>query len=302
MILSKKQQAIIALIVANIIWGAGAPIFKWSLQNIHPFTLAFLRFSIASILILPFALKDLKVEKRDISKIFLLSFFGVTVNISFYFLALNQTASINAPIISSASPIFIIIASFFFLKEKLKLKNILGSLIGLSGILIIVISPIIERGIDASVIGNIFLIISTLAYIIYFILTKEIDGKHKPIALAFYSFIIGAFTFLPMLVQEVSIFGFLKDLNMQGIIGIIFGAIFSSSIAYFLFYWGMQKLTASEAGLFAYLDPVMAVLIAIPLLGEVPTITYIIGSIFIFAGIYIAEGRLHYHPLHLLKK
>ncbi|EKE12839.1 MAG: hypothetical protein ACD_13C00135G0001, partial [uncultured bacterium] len=50
--LQTKQQAILALIVANIIWGAASPIFKLSLQNIPPFTLAFLRFFLGSILLI----------------------------------------------------------------------------------------------------------------------------------------------------------------------------------------------------------------------------------------------------------
>jgi len=300
--LSKKQQAVIALIITNIIWGAAAPIFKWSLQNIHPFTLAFLRFAIASAILFPFAIREVNIERKDIPQIFLLSFFGITVNISFFFLALTRTASINAPIIGSAAPLFIILASVFFLKEKLKMRVLFGACMGFIGIFLIVARPIIESGFDSSVVGNLFLIVATIGSIIHVILTKEIDRKHKPIALAFCSFVIGAFTFLPMLTQEVAVYGFLKNLTMAGIVGIIFGGVFSSALAYFLFYWSMQNISASEAGLFTYLDPIIAVLIAVPLLGEIPTTTYIVGSLLIFGGIYTAEGRVHYHPLHLLKK
>ena len=76
------RTAVIALIIANIIWGAAPPIFKWALQDIGPFTLAFLRFFLATILILPFAYKRLSIEKEDVAEVFLIGFLGVTLNIA----------------------------------------------------------------------------------------------------------------------------------------------------------------------------------------------------------------------------
>src|SRR3989344_9043080 len=113
--LSKHHLAIFALIIANIIWGAASPIFKWSLQDIQPFTLAFLRFFIGALLLLPFTLHNLHIQKRDWVKLSLLSLSGITINISFFFIAIQMTSSINAPIIASAAPVFIIVGSFLFL-------------------------------------------------------------------------------------------------------------------------------------------------------------------------------------------
>ncbi len=48
------MSPILALIITNIIWGAASPIFKFALQNIPPFTLAFIRFFFAGLLFLPF--------------------------------------------------------------------------------------------------------------------------------------------------------------------------------------------------------------------------------------------------------
>src|SRR5258708_32548408 len=99
MSLSKTQKAILALILANLIWGAAPPLFKWSLENIQPFTLAFLRFFLGALIILPFCYKNLKIAKKNWLSFFLLAFIGVTINISFFFLSLQKTESINVPII-----------------------------------------------------------------------------------------------------------------------------------------------------------------------------------------------------------
>src|SRR3989338_6900538 len=97
----RHRKAILALILANIIWGAASPIFKFSLQNIPPFTLAFIRFYGASLILLVMTYPYLKIERKDWLKMVLLSFFGVTFNISFFFLGLKLAPSINAPFISS---------------------------------------------------------------------------------------------------------------------------------------------------------------------------------------------------------
>ena len=89
-------------------------------------------------------------------------------------------------------------------------------------------------------------------------------------------------------------------LDYRGWIGIIFGVIFSSAIAYSLYNYGISKIDAQEVGIFGYIDPIIAILIAVPLLHEYPTLYFYMGTFFVFIGIVIAEGRIHWHPFHKL--
>lgn len=298
MSLSKHQQAILALILANIIWGAASPIFKWALTNIEPFTLAFLRFSLAALILFPFALGNLRVKREDWGKLILLSLAGITFNISFFFFGLRLSPSINAPIIATAGPIFLLAGCLFVLKERLKLKVISGTSLGFLGVILIILRPLFEDGLNLAVLGNLFFVAATLGSVTHTIFTKEIIAKYTPVTITFWSFLIGAATFLPFFFWEVGKFGFLSNLATPGLSGIIFGVFFSSTVAYFAYHWAIKNLLAQEVGVFAYLDPMVALLIAIPLLGEIPTPTYLLGAILVFLGIFIAEGRLPYHPLH----
>lgn len=298
----RLQEPVLALIVANFIWGAASPIFKWSLTNIEPFTLAFLRFLIATIIILPFVLKNLGFEKKDAGKMLLMAFFGTTINISFFFLALQKTSSINAPIIASAGPIFLFLGSTMFLKEKLKAKTIAGGIIGFLGVLVIVLLPIIEKGLDKSFLGNVYLIVATIAAVIHTILIKELAKKYKALTLVFWTFFIATVTFFPLFFWEVQNHGLLTNLDYKGIIGILFGGVLSSAVAYYLFYYAIEKMNVADVGVFAYMDPVVAILIAAPLLGELPDALFVMGTFLIFFGIYVSEGRIPYHPLHKLRK
>lgn len=297
-------MAILAVITANIIWGATPPIFKWALEEINPFTLAFARFFLASIIFIPF-LKghSLKIKTRDWPLLFVMSFFGIFLHISFFFLGLEISSSINAPIIASAAPIFIILGGIFFLKEHPGVKKIAGGAIGLLGVLVIVILPALGQEFDGSVLGNLFFILATLGMVIQAFALKKLSKKYDPITLVYWSFLLATLMFFPTFINEAINGGITpSNIGVQAVIGIIFGGVFASCIAYFCFYYGIKYLLASEVGIFTYIDPVVAILIAMPLLGEVPTPTYIIGAVLVFLGIYIAEGRIHYHPIHLLAK
>ena len=296
--LTKHKQAILALILTNIIWGAASPIFKWSLTNIHPFTLAFLRFALATVIISLFALSHLRVKRSDWLALIYLSLTGITVNISFFFLGLKLAPSINAPIIATSGPIFLLVACLFVLKEKLKLKVALGTALGFLGVALIILRPLFENGFDTAVLGNLFFVIATLGAVVHTIFIKKLAPNYEPLTLTFWSFLIGSVTFLPFFVFEVKKFGFLPNLAIPGATGIVFGVLFSSALAYLLYHWAIKNLLAQEVGVFAYLDPAVALLIAIPLLGETPTPTYLLGAALVFFGIFVAEGRIPYHPIH----
>ncbi len=299
---NQHNKAILALITANIIWGAAAPIFKLALQNIPPFTLAFLRFFGATMILFPFAASNLWIKRDDWLKLILLSIFGITVNITFFFLGLKFAPSINAPIISSSGPVFIYLFSIFFLHEKNHPKVLLGTLISLVGVFIIVGQPLLSQGLNGQILGNIFFILATLGAVLHAIICKEICVKYNASSITFWSFLIGSLTFLPFFLYEMVNLHPFDTVDYRGWLGLGFGIFLSSALAYSLFDWGIKKIDAQEVGLFYYIDPIIAAMIAIPFLGEVITSVFLLGSLLVFSGIFIAEGRLHYHPLHKLRR
>ncbi len=298
------MNPILALIITNVIWGAASPVFKFALTNIPPFILGFLRFFGASFLLLPFAVKNWKkMSLPDFGLILLGSFFAININIGFFFLGLQKTTSINAPIIASSQPIFLYIFAIIFLKEKMHKKVFHGLLIALIGVIIIIVSPLLlDGGIslgakEGALEGNLYLVIATLGAVINALIFKKVLRRVNMWQVTFISFVFGALLFIPVMLPEFATWSF-ADLNSNGWVGIIYGVVFSSAIAYGLFNYGISKITAQEVGIFAYIDPVVAVAVAIPLIHEYPTPAFYIGTFFVFLGIFIAEGRVHYHPLH----
>lgn len=176
-------------------------------------------------------------------------------------------------------------------------------IIGTIGILAIVLEPIYYNGLYGNVLGNFLIVLATISGVIGMLTGRTLFQKYNPLVLTFWAFVISAISFLPPAIAEnIQNPTILASLDIRGIIGIIFGSIFSSAMAYGLFAYGLSKIQASEASLFIYIDPISGTILSYFMLHEPITIPFLIGTFFIFMGIFIAERRIHYHPISKLRK
>lgn len=299
------NRAVLALLITNIIWGASPPIYKLALTNIPPFTLAFLRFLIAGLIFLPLAIRVWKpITGRDLFFVCVSAFFGITVNITFFFLGLQRGISINSTLIASSGPVFIFVLAILFLREKFHPKVFVGMMVALCGVLVVVFSPYLNGGYFSKNVGtlaNLFFVAATFGAVADTLIAKRVLGRVNFVQFTAVAFLFAAWSFFPFTVYELSSWSF-SEINILGVIGVFYGSLCASTIAYSFLYYGISKIKASEIGLFMYAEPVVTVLMAIPLLGEYPTRFYFYGAFLVIAGIYIAEGRLHWHPIHLLPR
>jgi len=297
------MNPVLALIIANVIWGAASPVFKFALTNIPPFILAFIRFFFAGLLFLPFLkISEIrKITREEWGSIFFASL-ASAVNIMFFFWGVGKTVSINVPIIASSGPLLLFVFSIFFLKEKPEFKVFVGMIVSFLGVLVIVLMPLLRKsGNDFGQIeGNLMIVVATIGSIAQPLLLKSVLKRIDAITITFFVFIFSSFIFLLGVPFEFKYWAF-NQLNAAGWVGISFGILLSSWLAYFLYLYGLSKIKAQEIGIFTYIDPVIAVLIAIPLLGEYPDFYFLLGCLFIFGGIFVAEKRIHWHPIYKLK-
>ncbi len=304
MTVCETMNPVLALILANSIWGAGPPIFKLALTNIPPFTLAFIRFFLAAIIFLPIALRQplRALNFKDWAAIVVGSFFGVTVNIGAYFLGLERAESINASVIASSAPVFVFFLSILFLHEKARLRTSLGMVVALVGVLLLVLEPLLfssSTGAANSLLawqGNMFYIIAMIGSVFFPIILKHVLNKVSIYVVLCFGFLFSALTFFPFMLKELATWS-PAQINAGGLFGILYGVFGCSALAYALYFYGLSKITAQEAGVFTYIDPAVTVLVAIPLLHEYPSTVYFASLFLILLGVYISEGRLHYHPI-----
>lgn len=298
---NSKLPAFIALIAAASIWGATAAIMKLTLQTVPPFTLALIRFGTAAILLYPFVHRHLSIAIKDIPSVFFAGTIGIGIHIAFFFWGLKLTTALNAGIIVASLPLFTLLFAHFFLNEKVKKNFIAASLFGILGIGLIIGKDLGTNGLSLSPIGDVLIFLSMLTFVFYETVTKRLFSLYKPAVITWYSFVVGSFFFFPFaLYENLTMTGWTTGISIEVLLGILYGIFFSSIGAYNLWEWGLSKVSESRVGFFFYLDPVVATVAAVVLLGEQITTAFVLGSILIFFGLFLAEGHLPYH--HLAKK
>ncbi|HRN69679.1 MAG TPA: DMT family transporter [Candidatus Woesebacteria bacterium] len=297
--------AIFALIIANVIWGAASPIFKYALTDMPPFTLAFIRFFFAGLIFLPFISRKIHhIKGKYLMHVIVGGIWGVSINVAFFFQGLNLVSSINAPIIGAMGPLVLYVLSLFILKEKPHPQIMKGILFALTGVLIIVFAPLLrspithasEYSITSQIMGNTFFILAMLGAALHVIHTKKVANKVDPITLTGIQFFVGAISFLPFMIAELQTWSF-SSLTQSSWIGIIYGIFFSSALGYVSQNYAIKKLPAQKVGIFSYMMPVVAVIVAMPLLGEYPDIFFLFGTLFVVVGIFISEKNPSLHNI-----
>lgn len=294
---SHISPAMFALIASSAIWGATGPIMKLTLQSVPIFSLAFIRFFCAAIILLPFVFNKLHIARKDITLLLLTSLFGVTINIAFFFWGVTLTSALNAGIIISSAPIFTLVIAHYLLRERITQNLEIGAILGMAGIGLVIGKGVFSSGISISPIGDILIIIATIAFVFYEIMSKKLFAAYNPFVISFYSFLIGAFSFLPTAFLEYSTNpAWIFHIKTSAVLGILYGIFFSSLCAYSLWEWGLSKISASRVGFFLYIDPIVSTIVSLWLFSDTLSPFFVIGSILIFSGLILTQGYIPYHP------
>lgn len=292
----KIRSATLLIIIATLIWGGTPAIMKLTLEQVPPFSLAFIRMAAASTILCILVFDKLAIAKKDIKTFVYAALSGVTFNIAFFFLGLKLATAINAAILVAAVPILTLVAAHFYLREKFSLKLILASILATIGVFVIIGLP--SSSTPAEFLGNILLLLSALAWVVHEIVSKKLFKSYSGGTVAFYTMAIGAITFVPMAIYEqIANPRWIANVTTVGWLGIFYGIVFASLIAYWAWQVGLSKMPAGQASFFFYIDPISGAIFAVILLGEKITPQLIVGGLLITIAVILAEYYRKSHPL-----
>ncbi|OGE62612.1 hypothetical protein A2964_02480, partial [Candidatus Daviesbacteria bacterium RIFCSPLOWO2_01_FULL_40_27] len=303
-----KPIPYIALILAHLIWGANFVVAKITLQEFPPMSLALLRFALASLLLAPFFFsetKKVKIDKKDLPKLIAIGVFIIVLNITFFFEGIKRTTAINASVLTLIIPMLSVLMGWWFLKEKVYLVNLLGVALGLLGALTIIGLPQILTGTVAPqmLAGNILIIMASTSWVVGATISKKILKKYSSLVVTAIAFLVGTTAmFIPASLEYLQNPGWMSQVTILGILGLAFMTLLSSISAYFLFEWGLAKTSIAMADLFQYIEPIMATILAVLILGENISSEFLIGAGLIAGGAYLGtlakEAHHRYHKAH----
>lgn len=297
------QLAIISLIVANLFWGATSPIIKIILLQMPPFTLLFFRFALATLLLSPlFILKPLKIERKDLLKVTIITFLGPPLTLALFFAGIDRTSAVDAGIVQNILPIISLVGAYFLLKEKVNIWDTTGAIIAFFGSLVIIGQPLLnlESGDGQRFLGNILMVLSLISWVLFTIFSKKYTEKYDITTLTLYSFLLGIIFISPLsLLEFFQNSSWPSQVSLLNWLGVIFLAVFPTIISFFLYEWALEKVDVKLVVLFNHLQPLVTIALAVFLLKETIDNFFIFGSILIIGGVLIAtHNKPHHHKLH----
>ena len=269
---------------------------RGGVEYVPPISLAFWRWTLVFIILSIFNfyfLKDkLKEIKKEFFKLFFLGAMGCGVCGAFPFLAGKTTTIVNMGIIYTSSPIFIILISSLFFREKINYLKIIGLISCLVGVFIIIIKGDISFLINLKfTMGDLWMLGAAIGWALYsiylFYWKSDLAVFPRFTLIAFF----GAVSLLPFYILEENFF--LKtNFDNNFLFWVSFAAISPGIIAFSLYTLTQKYLGASTTGFTLYLFTVYGAFYGIFLFQEKLELFHYIGTILVFVGIFLVKKKM----------
>ena len=285
------------LVCATLFWAGNFTIAKFAyLENIPPFSLSFLRWSLVWIILLPFTYREIlsvkHVIKKNLSLFFILGFTSVCVFTSFTYNALNYTQVINASLFNTAIPVTIILVCFLLKIEKTNIFQISGLLVSVLGILAIItkLDLNILLSLDFNK-GDLFMIVAIIAWGIYSAYLKKKTFDISLLALVHIICTFGLLFLLPLFILDM-MQGRAIVISNNLIYILIYIAIFPSIGSYYCWAGAVSIIGANRAGIFLSLIPLFSTIFAMIFFDEKFLFFHFIGTILIIIGLFLSNKKI----------
>ena len=228
--------------------------------------------------------------KKEWAYFALLGFLGITFHQWLQSNGLQTSEAGTTAWIVSTTPVFMALLGWILLKERLRWTRALGILLAFCGVLVVV-----SKGDLGSVSigrfgapGDKLILISAVNWAVFSALSRRGLKSHPASLVMFYVMSFG-WLFTSLLFLSTKGFFEIGNLTFNGWMGVAFLGIFCSGLAYIAWYDALKALTTAQTGVFLYIEPLVAVVVAFLVLGEAITPASLVGGTVILFGVWLVN-------------
>jgi O-acetylserine/cysteine efflux transporter len=279
------------IVILSLVWGLAFVAIRSAVQELTPINLTLLRWLIVSgtfLLLAPFIGKPkAPIIKEDLPRFALVSF----ASVGGYHLSLNYAETIVsaglAGLLISFGPIFVVLLSAVFLKEKIGVKLMIALLLATAGAVVLSINTDISF---QQISGPLGVVLAAFMYGVFSVGSKPLVKKYGAMPVAVWVAVLGTVFILPLLswnfITNVS------SLSTTGWISVLYLAILSTVIANIILYTLIGGRAVSRLSVQLYLIPIVSLVGGILLLDEGITAFTILGAGLMLAATALATHRV----------
>lgn len=282
----------LALIAVQVMFGTWPLIGKIALRSVSSASLVGFRILGAALV---FALLQRKASeltrlpRRVIAWLLLSSVLGVSINQLLFVKGLSLTTAINATLLSTTVPVFILVVSIAFGYDRASLRHVLGIALAASGV-IYLIDPWRANFAGNTTLGNILVIASSLCYGAYISVSRDLFRRYGALNVITWLFLLGTLVTLPFAAYAWSTDN-LGDVSFPAWLSISYIILVPTVGAYYLNSWAITRVPPSVVAIYIYLQPLLAFGLAPLVLGESWNSRTIVACLLIFAGVAVVTIR-----------
>jgi len=288
-------EAMALLALTMFLWAGNHVLGRWAADHIPPMTLAFFRWSIAALVILPLAAPALRRDRAAIrthwQMLALLGIMGSGLYNTIQYIALTETTVSNAAIINSWAPVLIALLGAALFGDPLRPLQAGGILISLVGVGVVMLHGDLTRlAALAFNRGDLVMLGGTTLWALYTALLR-LRPPVSALSFAAVTFSVAGVVNLPLAAFEYAN-GQVVQWSWLTVGAIFYAAVLASVAGYYLYTVGVEALGPTRSGAFIHLIPLFATVQALVLIGEAPEPYHALGFGLILSGVALAQrGR-----------
>ncbi len=278
---------------AATVWGASFIATKIALRDVSPVTVVWLRFAMG-VIVLGLAVtlrKQFALPKPSEWGYFaLLGFLGITFHQWLQSNGLKTSEASTTAWIVATTPVFMALLGWLILKERLPLLKIAGIFLAFIGVLLVVSDgnlAALSIGTFGAP-GDILILISSVNWAVFSALSRRGLKTYSASLMIFFVMLFG-WLFTSVLFFGNGLAAEIPTLTFNGWLGVTFLGIFCSGLAYIAWYDALQALSTAETGVFLYIEPLIAMVVAFLILGEPVTAASLSGGAVILLGVWMVN-------------
>jgi drug/metabolite transporter (DMT)-like permease len=283
------------LVLTAIFWGGTFIAGRAVAGSVEPFSAAFLRFAVASVLLI---LLTLRAEGRlpvlgrsQILPLILAGMTGVFLYNVFFFEGLTLITASRASLIVAMNPVFITLAVALFFKDRLNWIKVMGILLSVFGAIVVISKGDLGGIFRGRVgLGEVLILGCVACWVAFSLIGKTVVKGLSPLVSVSYSSAIGAAALFPPACGR----GMLKKMFSYSVVdwtSIFYLGVFGTVLGFVWYYEGIKAIGPSKAGQFINFVPVSALLLAFLILGEPVTLSLLVGAAFVISGVYLTNTK-----------